>query len=154
MSQEVSPPQRNRDSIFRESRAQPFRKLLSEQVKYFLAFLCVFNLLSASHQRPRGCTRIEHECQLLLVLDIAPGHKRGGFMLATFSFQDQCAIHRSSYANRAGDLIQYIIPAQLTQMLNRQDGDAEQQMYRGGSGSCMVYFSDEKKENQSNYNYK
>ena len=64
-------------------------KLFGEQVQDFLAFLRASDLLGIAHLRPHGCDWVEPECELLLLLDIAAGHKQGGLMLASLAFEDQ-----------------------------------------------------------------
>src|SRR6266480_6642158 len=60
-----------------------FGKLFAEQVQDVLAFLRASDLLGISHLRPQSGLRIEPESQLLLMLDIAPGHKQARFVLTT-----------------------------------------------------------------------
>jgi hypothetical protein len=105
------------------SRTHATWKLFAEQVQYFLAFPLAPNLLGIAHKRPHGREGIESECGLLLLLNIAPGHKQGGFMLASLAFEDWCAIDDSGQPNRASDLIEHIVPVHLARVVDRQDGN-------------------------------
>src|SRR5690349_21585632 len=66
-----------------------FGKLFAEQVQDVLAFFRASDLLGISYLRPQSGLRIEPERQLLLLLDIAASHKKGGLMLTSLAFEDQ-----------------------------------------------------------------
>ena len=44
-------------------------------------------------------------------------------MLASFAFEDQCAIDDSGQPNRGSHLIEHIVPAHLARVVDRQDGN-------------------------------